>query len=201
MDDAKADETFVRRAIQLSEKAMTEGAGPPFGAVVVRGGQVLAEGFNNSVLTKDPTAHAEIVAIRLACAAIGHHRLDGCTIYSSSEPCPMCLSAIYWAGIKRICYANDVATAAEAGFDDRRLYRELAAPAQDRTIPASQLLADEGRTVFDAWRARRKNAVQVSWDGQAARHPAAPTPDANQPSAKAGAKANERDWPPPPQAL
>lgn len=155
MDGAEADETFMRRAIQLSETAMIEGAGPPFGAVIVRGGQVLAEGFNNSFSTKDPTAHAEIVAIRLACASIGHHKLNDCTIYSSSEPCPMCLSAIYWAGIRKIYYANDVATAAEAGFDDSRLYRELAIPAHDRTIPASQLLATEGRAILDAWRARK----------------------------------------------
>ncbi len=159
MDDAGANKAFMRRAIQLSETAMTEGAGPPFGAVIVSGDHVLAEGFNNSFSTKDPTAHAEIVAIRLACASIGHHRLDSCTIYSSSEPCPMCLSAIYWAGIKKIYYANDVAAAAEAGFDDSRLYRELAAPAQDRAIPASQLLADEGRTVFDAWRAQRRSTA------------------------------------------
>lgn len=137
MDDVEAHETFMRRAIQLSEEAMTEGAGPPFGAVIVCGGQVLAEGFNNSFLTKDPTAHAEIVTIRLACASIGRQKLDDCTIYSSSEPCPMCLSAIYWAGIRKVFYANDIAAAAEAGFDDSRLYRELAAPAQDRTIPAS----------------------------------------------------------------
>ncbi len=156
MDDAGADETFMRRAIQLSEKAMIEGAGPPFGAVIVQGGHVLAEGFNNTFSTKDPTAHAEIVAIRLACAGVGHHKLDGCTIYSSSEPCPMCLSAIYWAGIKKIYYANDIVATAEAGFDDSRLYRELAAPAQDRTVPASQILANEGQTVFDAWRIRKK---------------------------------------------
>lgn len=156
MDDAGADEAFMRRAIQLSEEAMTEGAGPPFGAVIVQGGHILAEGFNNTFLTKDPTAHAEIVAIRLACASVGHHKLDGCTIYSSSEPCPMCLSAIYWAGITKIYYANDIVAAAEAGFDDSRLYRELAAPAQDRAIPTSQLLASEGREVFDTWRTREK---------------------------------------------
>ena len=159
MGDAGADDAYMRRAIQLSEKAMVEGTGPPFGAVIVRDGRILAEGFNNSFSTKDPTAHAEIVAIRLACASVGHHKLDGCTIYSSSEPCPMCLSAIYWAGIKKIYYANDVATAAEAGFDDSRLYRELAVPAQNRAIPASQLLADEGRTVFDAWRAQGKSTA------------------------------------------
>lgn len=159
MDNAGADEAFMRRAIELSGRALTEGTGPPFGAVVVRGGRILAEGCNNSFSTNDPTAHAEIVAIRLACSSIGHHKLDGCTIYSSSEPCPMCLSAIYWSGIKAVYYANSVATAAEAGFDDSRLYRELAAPASDRTIPSSQILPAEGRAVFDAWRARKRGAA------------------------------------------
>jgi tRNA(Arg) A34 adenosine deaminase TadA len=161
MGDAGADDATMRRAIQLSEKAMVEGTGPPFGAVIVRDGRILAEGFNNSTSTNDSTAHAEIVAIRLACTSIGHHRLDGCIIYSSSEPCPMCLSAIYWSGIEKIYYVNDVAAAAEAGFDDSRLYRELATPAQDCAIPASQLLATEGKAVFDARRARRKGSASA----------------------------------------
>jgi len=161
-----ADNSSARRGtcvgfqrFSISEKAMVEETGPPFGAVTVHDGRILAEGFCNSILTKGPTAHAEIVAIRLACTSIGHHKLDGCIIYSSSEPCPMCLTAIYWSSIEKIYYANDVAAAAETGFDDSRLHRELATPAQDRAIPAPQLLATEGKAVFDAWRARRKGSA------------------------------------------
>ena len=157
MEDTEADSAFMRRAIALSERAMGEGTGPLFGAVIVREGCVLAEGFNQSRALNDPTAHGEIVAIRLACERIGSPKLDGCTIYTSSEPCPMCLSAIYWAGIERIYYANDIAAATAAGFDDTRHYRELCLPAQDRIVPATQLLAMEGKAAFDTWRARAGN--------------------------------------------
>jgi len=133
---------------------MNEGAGPPFGAVIVRDGQLIAEGHNNSFVTKDPTAHAEIVAIRRACEAVNSHSLERCVIYSSSEPCPMCLGAIYWSGITKVHYANSCVAAAAAGFDDTRLYRELALPVEDRALPMVQQLADEAKAVFDAWQAR-----------------------------------------------
>lgn len=157
-----ADDAFMRRAIELSARAMDEGTGPPFGAVVVRGGRVVAEGQNRVHADNDPTAHAEIVAIRLACEALGSHALEGCTIYSSSEPCPMCLSAIYWSGMERIVYANDRAAAAAAGFDDARLYREVALPVESRAIPAAQRLAAEARAVFDAWQDRADGTVSGS---------------------------------------
>ncbi len=155
MTDA-AEDTFMRRAIQLSEQAMAEGAEPPFGAVIVRDGAVVAEGYNHVHAHNDPTAHAEIVAIRLACAAVGSPSLAGCTIYSSAEPCPMCLAAIYWAGIGRVYYANERAAAAAAGFDDAFLYQEVALPITERALPMTQHLADEGQAAFDAWQARSK---------------------------------------------
>ncbi len=150
----EAGNAFMRRAIELSHKAMDEGTGPPFGAVIVRDGQVVAEGYNNSFTTNDPTAHAEVVAIRRACEAVGSRFLKGCVIYSSSEPCPMCLGAIHWAGIGRVHYANDRTTAAAAGFDDARLYREIALPVEERALPMVQQLADEAKAAFDTWQAR-----------------------------------------------
>ena len=151
---SEAEDAFMRRAIELSHKAMDEGTGPPFGAVIVRDGQVIAEGCNNSFTTNDPTAHAEVVAIRRACEAAGSRFLEGCVIYSSSEPCPMCLGAIYWAGMARVYYANDRTTAAAAGFDDARLYREIALPVEARALPMVQQLASEAEAAFDAWQAR-----------------------------------------------
>ncbi len=158
---SQAEETgdaFMRRAIELSQKAMDEGTGPPFGAVIVRNGQVIADGYNNSFTTNDPTAHAEIVAIRRACELVSSRFLEDCVIYSSSEPCPMCLGAIYWSGIRKIYYGNDRTAAAAAGFDDARLYREIALPVEDRALPMMQQLAGEARGAFDAWQARALNA-------------------------------------------
>lgn len=152
----------MRRAIELSRRAMDESAGPPFGAVIVRDGQVVAEGYNNSRLTNDPTAHAEIVAIRRACEAVGSRLLEGCVIYSSSEPCPMCLGAIYWSGMSGVHYANGRDAAAAAGFDDARLYREIALPMEDRALPMVQRLADEARGVFDVWQEQAKKAGSTS---------------------------------------
>ena len=151
---SEVEDAFMRRAIQLSQRAMDEGTGPPFGAVIVRDGQIIAEGCNTSFATNDPTAHAEVVAIRRACEAVGSRFLKGCVIYSSSEPCPMCLGAIHWAGIGRVHYANDRTTAASAGFDDARLYREIALPVEDRALPMVQHLADEAKAAFDVWQAR-----------------------------------------------
>lgn len=126
--------------------------GGPFGAVIVRGGKVIAEGVNLVTSTPDPTAHAEVVAIRKAAAEIGSHVLAGCEIYASCEPCPMCLGAIYWAHLDSVCFAASEADAAAAGFDDAFLYRELAAPAEARRIPARRMLAREGVKPFRAWR-------------------------------------------------
>jgi guanine deaminase len=144
-------ESFMRRAIALSREHMEEGSGGPFGAVIVRDGVIIAEGWNRVTSGHDPTAHAEIVAIRAACAALDSFSLRQCEIYTSCEPCPMCLAAIYWARIERIYYANDRADAARIGFDDDLLYREIAAPIAARSLPMTRLLAEEARPVFEAW--------------------------------------------------
>ena len=147
-------EALMRRAIALSHEHMEQGSGGPFGAVIVKGGVIISEGWNRVTSTNDPTAHAEIVAIRAACAALGSFSLDGCEIYTSCEPCPMCLAAIYWARLERIYYANTRADAARIGFDDDFLYREIAAPLQARRLPMIRLLAEEARAAFAAWEAK-----------------------------------------------
>lgn len=144
----------MHRAIELSRIHMEAGEGGPFGAVVVRDGQILGEGWNRVTSTCDPTAHAEIVAIRDACGRLGTFTLKGCEIYTSCEPCPMCLSAIYWARLDRIWYANGRADAAAIQFDDEWLYREVALPMADRSLPAVELMRDEALAVFRAWDAK-----------------------------------------------
>jgi tRNA(Arg) A34 adenosine deaminase TadA len=142
---------FMRRAIELSRLGMRAGKGGPFGAVVVRGDEIIAEGHNEVFLRKDPTAHAEVVAIRRAAAALDHFRLEGCEIYTSCEPCPMCLAAIYWARIEKIHFANTADDARRIAFDDRDLYREMTLPRAERHIPVRQMLRDEAFTVFREW--------------------------------------------------
>jgi guanine deaminase len=144
-------EVFMRRAIALSREHMEQGSGGPFGAVVVKDSIIIAEGWNRVTSSNDPTAHAEIVAIRAACAALGQFSLQGCEIYTSCEPCPMCLAAIYWARLERIYYANTRADAARIGSDDEFLYREIAAPLEARRLPMIRMLADEARAAFAAW--------------------------------------------------
>ena len=139
------------RAIALSEESIRLNRGGPFGAVIVREGAIIAEGYNQVTSTNDPTAHAEIVAIRAACTALHHFCLHGCAIYTSCEPCPMCLSAIYWARLDRIYYANTRQEAAQIGFDDEFLYREIPLALEERSVPAIRLLANEARGAFDAW--------------------------------------------------
>jgi len=145
------DETFLRLAIALSEEKMRANQGGPFGALVVRGGEVLGLGWNRVTSANDPTAHAEVTAIRAACAAIGDFRLNGAVLYTSCEPCPMCLASAYWARIDRIVYANARADAAAIGFDDAFLYEQLALPIAARSLPMTRLLAPEAKAVFDAW--------------------------------------------------
>jgi tRNA(Arg) A34 adenosine deaminase TadA len=142
----------MRRAIALSCESVASGAGGPFGAVIVRDGQIIAEGSNRVTSTNDPTAHAEVVAIRTACAALGRFDLRGCEIYTSCEPCPMCLASIYWARLDHIYYGNDRVAAAAIGFDDEFLYREVALPVSERNVPTEQMLGEEAQTAFDAWR-------------------------------------------------
>ena len=141
----------MRRAIALSLEMMRSGLGGPFGAVIVKDDRIVAEGFNQVTSTNDPTAHAEVVAVRLACQALGTFDLTGCEIYTSCEPCPMCLSAIYWAKIGGIFYANDRADAARIGFQDDFLYHEIPLPLDQRAVPIRPLLRAEGRAAFDEW--------------------------------------------------
>ncbi len=142
---------FMRRAIAISAEKMREGLGGPFGAVVVKNGRIIAEGFNQVTSTGDPTAHAEVVAIRSACIALGSFSLEGCELYTSCEPCPMCLGAIYWARLDRVYYANDRADAAAIGFDDDHLYREFAKPMNGRQMPFIHVPLKEARAVFQEW--------------------------------------------------
>jgi len=147
-------EDHMRRAIDLSEAMMRSNRGGPFGAVVVKDGAVIAEGFNKVTSDNDPTAHAEIVAIRAACEHLGTFLLDGCEIYTSCEPCPMCLAAIYWARISRIYYANTRQDAAGIGFDDNHIYREIPLPIAARSVPMERLLADDAAQAFHEWDAK-----------------------------------------------
>lgn len=146
------DAEFIRRAIELSAEHMRAKDGGPFGAVVTRGGKIISTGWNKVTSSNDPTAHAEIVAIRAAAAQLGSFVLEGCVLYSSCEPCPMCLAAAYWARVERIVYAGTRQDAAAAGFDDDFLYRELPlAPAQ-RQLPMQQMSRDKALEIFDEWR-------------------------------------------------
>lgn len=142
---------FMRRAIALAEQNVSSNGGGPFGAVVVHDGRIVGEGTNQVTGLHDPTAHAEVVAIRAACRELGSFSLAGAEIYASCEPCPMCLSAIYWARIDRIFYGNTKIDAAAIGFDDDHIYREIALPISDRAIPTQQILHDEAIEAFRAW--------------------------------------------------
>ncbi|MDB5002340.1 MAG: tRNA-specific adenosine deaminase [Mucilaginibacter sp.] len=144
-------EKFMRMAIDLSEYNVTEGQGGPFGAVIVKDGMVVARSANRVVPTNDPTAHAEVSAIRLACQELGTFSLAGCEIYTSCEPCPMCLGAIYWARIDKIYYANTKVDAAAIGFDDHFIYEELDLPMDKRKLPVVQLMRDEALSAFKLW--------------------------------------------------
>jgi guanine deaminase len=142
---------FLREAIRISNEKMEDNEGGPFGAVVVRDGQIIGHGWNRVTSTNDPTAHAEIVAIRDACSHLKSFSLAGCELYSSCEPCPLCLAAIYWSRMDRIFYAATCEDASAAGFDDRHFYRELGKPASERSIPVEQALRDEALVTLQAW--------------------------------------------------
>ncbi len=152
--EQKTDKDFMRKAIALSRKGMQSNAGGPFGAIVVKDGKIIGEGYNQVTSTNDPTAHAEIVAIRNATNNIGSFQLDDCTIYSSCEPCPMCLGAIYWARPKRLVFAGSRQDAAAADFDDEFIYEELTLPIDKRKIKTNQVLQKEAKAVFDEWMAK-----------------------------------------------
>jgi guanine deaminase len=145
------DRRHLAQAVELSRRHMENGAGGPFGALIVRDGEVLAEGWNQVTSTNDPTAHAEVTAIRRACQAVGSFALDGATLYTSCEPCPMCLASAYWARIARIVFANTRADAAAIGFDDQMLYDEIPKPLTERSIPTHHAPSDDAKAVFEAW--------------------------------------------------
>jgi tRNA(Arg) A34 adenosine deaminase TadA len=147
----KEKEGFMREAIRLSIENMRAGNGGPFGAVVVKDGKIIAQGFNQVTSSNDPTAHAEVVAIREACKVLNSFQLDDCEIYTSCEPCPMCLGAIYWARPSKMYYANTKKDAANIGFDDQFIYEELDLPLDKRQLSAEQLLQDEAIVAFKEW--------------------------------------------------
>ena len=147
------NEQLMRRAIALSIESVNSGGGP-FGAVIARNGEIVAEGSNNVTSHHDPTAHAEVSAIREACRKLETFDLSGCDIYTSCEPCPMCLGAIYWAHIDKIYYANDRRDAADIGFDDDFIYQEIALKPTERTKPSEILLREEAIEAFRQWEAK-----------------------------------------------
>lgn len=145
----------MKQAIQLSVENMRQGAGGPFGAVVVKDGKIVGTGWNKVTSTNDPTAHAEVVAIRDACRNLNNFDLSGATIYTSCEPCPMCLSAIYWARIEKIYYANTRKDAADIAFDDDFIYQEIPKDIKDRKVPMEQCCHDEALAAFKEWQEKQ----------------------------------------------
>lgn len=151
MSTLKEHQKFMRMAIRLSEKNVAEAKGGPFGAVIVKNGKLIAKSANKVTLTNDPTAHAEVSAIRLACKKLQTFDLSGCVIYTSCEPCPMCLGAIYWARLDTIYYANTKTDAAAIGFDDQFIYEELELKMEQRKLPIIQLMRNEALPAFKQW--------------------------------------------------
>jgi Cytosine/adenosine deaminases len=146
-----ANPEFLRRAIELATENVIQGKGGPFGAVIVRDGKIVGEGANSVTTTNDPTAHGEVNAIRAAGQALGTFNLAGCELYTSCEPCPMCLAAAYWARVDAVYYGADAAAAAKAGFDDAYLYDEMRKDHASRAMPSTQMLSDEAWSSFQAW--------------------------------------------------
>jgi guanine deaminase len=153
------DNPFMARAIQLSIENVQAGRGGPFGAVIVKDGVIIAEAANQVTSTNDPTAHAEVLAIRAACAKVGVFELHNYEIYTSCEPCPMCLGAIYWARLARIFFANDASDAARINFDDSSIYREIARSHEQRTIPMIQMMREQALAGFRAWQEKSDKIV------------------------------------------
>ncbi len=147
-------DNFMDEAIAISREGMRSDQGGPFGAVVVKDGKIVGRGNNQVTSTDDPTAHAEVVAIRDACKNLGTFQLDGCELYTSCEPCPMCLGAIYWARPDKVFYANTRQNAAKIGFDDEFIYQEIEKPLNDRKIPFQQIDREEAIKVFEEWDAK-----------------------------------------------
>lgn len=151
MSKTQPNPEFMQAAIDLSLQNVQSGKGGPFGAVIVKDGKIIATGYNQVTSTNDPTAHAEIVAIRAACQVLQNFQLTGCELYTSCEPCPMCLGAIYWARLDRVYYANTNTDAAQIGFDDRFIYEEIELPLIDRHLPMVQLMQEEALVAFRSW--------------------------------------------------
>lgn len=149
--EASARVGFMRRAIELASRGVDASGGGPFGAVIVYRGAILAEAHNRVTALSDPTAHAEVLAIRSACDQLGSFRLDECELYASCEPCPMCLGAVYWARLRRLYFAASRSDAQGIGFDDQRIYDELQRPVQERALPTEQLLRDEATAAMGRW--------------------------------------------------
>jgi len=149
---ASIEQKFLERAIDLSRENMRSGKGGPFGCVIVKDGKIIGEGCNHVVTTNDPTAHAEVVAIRDACKALGSFQLTDCDVYASCEPCPMCLGAIYWARPKRVIYANTKQDAAAINFDDQFIYDEIEKPDHERTIAFLHYPLQKAIQVFEEWK-------------------------------------------------
>ena len=149
-NDITTEKAFMQEAIDISVENVKNGGGP-FGAVIVKDGKIVARGMNRVTANNDPTAHAEVTAIRNACREMGTFKLEGCTIYTSCEPCPMCLSAIYWAGLDGIVYGNDKHDADRIGFGDQFIYEEIARPMDARSIPCHQMMRDEALQAFRDW--------------------------------------------------
>jgi tRNA(Arg) A34 adenosine deaminase TadA len=145
------DNPFMARAIRLSIDNVNSGRGGPFGAVIVKNGSPIAEAANQVTFTNDPTAHAEVLAIRAACKQLNVFDLEGCELYTSCEPCPMCLGAIYWARLSKVYFGNCAADASAIGFDDSLIYRELALPHGERKVPMVQIMREEALAGFRAW--------------------------------------------------
>jgi len=154
MTKAVDHDQFMQHAINLSVEKMLAGQGGPFGAVIVKDGKVIAEGWNQVSTQHDPTAHAEVVAIRAACQALGDFELKGCVLYSSCEPCPMCLGAAYWARVDSLFYAATKADAAAIGFDDYFIYQEIDKLPKDRKLTTQQLKRDDALVAFQRWQSK-----------------------------------------------
>lgn len=153
------NDAFMSKAIQLSIENVTSGQGGPFAALVVKQGEIISTGVNRVTATNDPTAHAEIVAIREACRMLNTFQLDGCDIYTTCEPCPMCLGAIYWARPSRVFFANTREDARQIGFDDEFIYTELNVPFEKRSIPLIPMMREEALAAFRAWEAKPDKKV------------------------------------------
>lgn len=149
---------FMARAIELSIENVRSGEGGPFGAVVAQDGKIIAEGVNQVTVSNDPTAHAEVLAIRQACSKLGRFELKGCELYTSCEPCPMCLGAIYWARLDRVYFGNVAADASQIGFDDSFIYHEIAQSILQRKIPMVQMMREEALAAFRAWQEKPDKA-------------------------------------------